>query len=581
MADQNAVKNDQIQERLWPAAPHLNWLPDETAYSLASRHHRLSGNLHANRTAKQLFGHARGGYPHDLPAGLGHLSATADGNLGTAESIALRHTVLPFFLSFASTQTREDALAAMTSASLGPLKARLGLPASQFGAMANLKACAQCMLADVQRYGVSYWHVSHQIPGVWICSDHQLCLAYSVSRRAGLGRFDWQLPTSSDLEKIQPRSCASLDRLGQLSLASSGAYERGLAGPKNEDDVRGTIVRGLSARHLASETGRLKSTSAASALADAFGTLSFCPDVAGINLQPSALYARLHSMIADPDRGHPLSLVVLLSYVFEGWPRFDVTTRSKLAVTSSQLPIQDGPVALSNRLASYITSGLSVRAAACEAGVSIAAAQAALARAGHVLARRPSKLRGKTLERALHALWRGLDVHQVAKFTNVAELTIRRLVSTTVGLKAHREAILFSKQRQGARDAYTAALLTARSIPHTSARALAAKDHAWLYRNDRAWLVGTHQAVRTPQRRPSERVDWPRRDRTLAEHCRAAIVRLGTGLPGPIALSKLVELVPTLRTQLHHLSRLPLTAAMLVKHIRRRRGRVRATPSLL
>jgi len=56
-------------ELMGGVAPLLDqWLPDETLFSLASRHHVVSGNVRPGDTCFQLFGHKRLGSSHDLPA---------------------------------------------------------------------------------------------------------------------------------------------------------------------------------------------------------------------------------------------------------------------------------------------------------------------------------------------------------------------------------------------------------------------------------------------------------------------------------------------------------------------------------
>lgn len=56
-----------------PVSPLLQWLPDETLFSLCSRHHRLWGHPHAWQTSLLLFGGRRTGAQHDFPGSLDDL----------------------------------------------------------------------------------------------------------------------------------------------------------------------------------------------------------------------------------------------------------------------------------------------------------------------------------------------------------------------------------------------------------------------------------------------------------------------------------------------------------------------------
>ena len=44
----------------------LCWLPDETLFSLVSRHHQLWGHVTSAQTCQLIFGRARAGTHHDL-----------------------------------------------------------------------------------------------------------------------------------------------------------------------------------------------------------------------------------------------------------------------------------------------------------------------------------------------------------------------------------------------------------------------------------------------------------------------------------------------------------------------------------
>lgn len=43
----------------------------------------------------------------------------------------------------------------------------------------TLKSCPYCARNDIQRFGVSYWHLSHQIPGIESCPYHQVWLVHT------------------------------------------------------------------------------------------------------------------------------------------------------------------------------------------------------------------------------------------------------------------------------------------------------------------------------------------------------------------------------------------------------------------
>lgn len=56
-----------ITSDLFPDFLLLNWLPDETLFSLVSRQHLLSAEAIASRNSERLFGGIRARAPHDFP----------------------------------------------------------------------------------------------------------------------------------------------------------------------------------------------------------------------------------------------------------------------------------------------------------------------------------------------------------------------------------------------------------------------------------------------------------------------------------------------------------------------------------
>lgn len=130
-----------LQFDLFPASGIPTWLPDETLFSLCSRYHSLSGNQSASTTCQQLFGHAQFGTAHDFPSKVGEFATRTRGELGTAESIVLQRSLLPYYLPFRSEADQVDALDAMLGRGIGSLKFRLGILTSRFRANHPLKAC--------------------------------------------------------------------------------------------------------------------------------------------------------------------------------------------------------------------------------------------------------------------------------------------------------------------------------------------------------------------------------------------------------------------------------------------------------
>lgn len=106
------------------------------------------------------------------------------------------------------------------------LKYQLGMLTSRFRANHPLKACPQCMRDDSSLYGSPYWHLTHQLPGVWVCPSHGHILLTCDAKSTGIGRFIWVLPTSDHMRPAAGKRLTSgaheaLTKFAALSIAWS------------------------------------------------------------------------------------------------------------------------------------------------------------------------------------------------------------------------------------------------------------------------------------------------------------------------------------------------------------------------
>lgn len=194
---------EYVQTSWLPAASLLDWLPDETLYSILSRQHRLSGNLRPETTRGQFFGHRLRGSHHDFPTHLDYLVDRTLGAWGDAASIIDRHTILPYYLHLRSEITRAAVIGMARTADLAQVKTWLGLLERRFNQFHPLKACSKCMAADLEDHGVAYWHRQHELPAVWWCVAHDLPLGAAVAKAPQSFQSTWQLPDDCALVMSQ------------------------------------------------------------------------------------------------------------------------------------------------------------------------------------------------------------------------------------------------------------------------------------------------------------------------------------------------------------------------------------------
>ncbi|WCM23630.1 TniQ family protein [Paraburkholderia bryophila] len=189
----------QVPLDLRTTLPVGNWLPDETIFSIASRHHIVACNRLDSDTCLQLFDNARAGGKHDVPSRLDAFVEKTGGKLGGVDEIVFKHTLLPFYFPLTSRQRTEEIIQAVRGTLKGSLRYPLYMLLNRFSGSHPLKACEACIDDDVKRFQVAYWHRIHQYPGVWVCPVHNRELCEVARYEQAAGSYGWLLPKKERL----------------------------------------------------------------------------------------------------------------------------------------------------------------------------------------------------------------------------------------------------------------------------------------------------------------------------------------------------------------------------------------------
>lgn len=557
------------------------WLPGETIFSLASRYHALSGNRLPSETCTTLFGHPRQGCQHDFPTRLNEFSRRARLS-ECAQDLALRHTPLPFYLPLRSEAESEAAVQALATPHPGVLKFRLGILTSRFRANHPLKACPQCIADEVRSHGTGYWHVEHQLPGVWFCRQHGVALKLSRLKSTGVARFGWLLPTSNHLDDFaeptgQTMTNDALSRFADLaSRWSSQPFETHLPADRLAHIYRGALgpqdwQLSLSSREM---------SSFAPDFCAAVAPLRHVPELSALPATAQQASALLDRCIRRPRGGtHPLNHLAIIYWLFSSWDAFSTRHLKESApvplpaaaareVQAPQVPFDSRPAILSNLLA----KGHSITAAARQVGVDTHTAVAWAASAGIGTPRRPKTLKGNVFDDLVAVLRNGTDKADAALLFSVSVHTVTRVLRSVVGLQATWHAARAASAREKARTAWLAAVARKPGAGVKAVRDMAPGAYAWLYRNDREWLrEASKRAAYTRVVMTAPRVDWDARDRVLSADVRRVSAELAEkSRKSKLALWEIYQALPELKAKLGALDRLPLTRRALSEATRRR-----------
>lgn len=558
-------------------SPIIQWLPDETVFSLCSRLHLLSGHHVPAKTSSLLFGSPRSGSAHDVPA---HLQSLVDRlpGLGKARDVVVRHTLIPFYFPFYEAHRCQAWIEQVVLGTAPRLKAQLGIASSRFGAAHPLNACTECMDADVRQHGVAYWHLSHQLPGVLVCPVHQRALQTATVKVSGKDRFGWALPAeaaftppaqgsvcstaacdlaraSMALHSLPTEFCFENDRL--VTLYMRRMVEMGWT---RRNDL--TVARRAFEPALSRFLHESSMATAWPWMTAGQGTHTMAERLIRISYGSSARESR-----------HPLNHLILQLLLFDNWDSFlqeYLNVPSKLSLRQEPLPSaathgRGSSVDPQNDdrrslLLARLKQGVSTTQAASELGITIATAMSWACAAGIAPSRRPKLLKDPVLRSLIKSLSNGEDKQRAAEKHGVSVQTITRVLLTEPGLHQRWSIARFQKDQTRSRTAWKSIMASMPCASSVIWRKLEPAAYAWLYRNDRAWLQEAIASRSQPANISPMRRDWAARDQLLSHLVhKAGFDWLSMHPNGHPTLAQLCTQVQGLRQVLSVLHKLPLT----------------------
>lgn len=136
-----------------------------------------------------------------------------------------RHTVFPYATAFFDQAVYESAVAAALSTG----EAAIGMGAVTQSASDFVpfrRFCTACAREDRKRWGESYWHRVHNLPGVLVCIHHGTVLRRTELPTSGWKNWDERLPHEVPSKRLLHRSIGEFDRA--LVRRSQAALNRAL-----------------------------------------------------------------------------------------------------------------------------------------------------------------------------------------------------------------------------------------------------------------------------------------------------------------------------------------------------------------
>jgi hypothetical protein len=476
------------------------------------------------------------------------------------------NTLLPFYMPFVPSERlsllRED----MRSDRGGSIYGRLGILTSKID-LEFIRFCPICVEADRDECRETYWHRLHNLPGVEVCSQHNVFLEQSSVhfRDRGRGKRDEFVTAEQIVCVVPPRHLdeANPQHQAYLQVAKDAAWllaQRGLTSAPTMNRER--YFELLKDKGLSTYANTVNTCEVISSLNEYYSPELL--DRLGCGTERS--YNWVHRLVHNTKKAqHPLHHLLLMQFLGCSAERF-------FHQSVKHLPFGEGPWPCLNRASDHygqntitecklaLTYKRNENSQRIPRGTFRCDCGFAYYRHGpdkSVEAR--FKLHGyvtfgeawENTLRKMHA--EGTSYRKMAAHLSIAPRTVKSQIAqlglaTTSGIEisiqhveSHRgRGRLKSANNPDQREANRKVLLSTISAnPDLGRSAIKLKimfAFNWLYKNDQEWLEA-HLPPRLAVKGPGVQVDWQARDAEIAASVRSEASRIMNALGRPIRVS--------------------------------------------
>jgi len=548
--------------------------PDELLYGVFARYADIMRFKSLKEVHSQLFGSYNLRSVVDLPT---HINTFIDhlpvGHQYTAETIIEKHTLLPYYIAFLSTER----IRKMTEYMLGDRGEAVyllsGISTYSVSKPSYLKYCQICIQEDKLKYGSAYWHRVHQLPGVEVCPQHRVFLENSdiqTSNRQTLHAYHC-VPTSNVKSAI-PANLKQKEDRQLIRIAEDSQWL--LQNPAKFREMRELHTE---LRNLLNAKGWLSANGKKVYISELRSEFvwQFTPsllDRLQCYLDENSCHTWLERLVRKPRVSqHPLHYILLLYFLGESVSSFLGT--KEISVNEDNQNILFAPCL--NKASDHFGEMLikvSINPRTAEKGRQIFICP--LCSYSYVKSNMPSgkrvvdfgwawkeKLRivasDPTVSLRKIASEMGTDVKTIKKYINNLGLSGNREIANIA--EKRLESDMIEDKRQKYRDLWS---YNCEQYPEDGSTALRKRlpaAYAWLYQNDRSWLNEHKPNYKKPL--PKPRVDWMERDLCIRNQAEVVIQSLMANKEKPVRIT-----VTTVARQLgllarieHNRDKLPLT----------------------
>jgi hypothetical protein len=582
--------------------------PDELFYSICARYHAMMSYPNRESVNDELFGEDRPVANVDLPRNLDHFTAALPTNqYYTSDCIIARHSLSNLyapFLTEANARRLRDEMKVTNTRSISRLLNAAGLSDSVRNPQ-WFRYCPECVISDRREFGETYWHRQHQVPGVEVCTTHELFLNNSCVETCLLphkGLF----PAESSAQLLEFRSldANSPEHRSFLALARDACWLLSESSFGSGWEVlRYGIAELLEEKKFTTSDGKIRGRLLAAAVRSHYGADFLDSLQCFLSKEPtrhSWVQSFISNLMRNKRSSHPLRFLVMFQFFglsaesfFEKFSQKPLQSMETQVFGTSPFPCLN-PVCTKFRrrvIQSFQVKSdwarIPIGIFSCECGYTYVRRNLPNSH-DDIFYKDYTKCHGPVWESALKGMWydtslsaiemcRRLDIqfqrikwHAVRiglEFPRVGPnnkvLIVKQSYVDRV-LKSRSLKVPQSRIRDAKREGWLAAARKNPNASRTQLQMMERRIYYWLHTHDGEWLKVNTPQGHTADRNPNLK-DWESIDKTISQEVldSASCIRNAFGFPVQVTKSAIAHQIRRTFILTGERSRLPLTHSAL------------------
>jgi hypothetical protein len=468
-------------------------LPDETLFSRYVRHMTILG-MKEKGYLKLLFNKPRASIHPYLTIGIAKASQISEENTSKIYAEQTLGRFFSYFIPHRSSDIYNAMLADDGNVSFRACQ----LVSFKESEILSLKYCPVCSKEDMRCHGVSYWHLTHQVPGVEACPSHKAWLIHQELPERPHIKLQL-LPSISE----ESQTCSDLS----YEFAKfTNAFLKRIA-VTNDSFDHNNLLKKIRERGYTLGEGRFNRIKLTSGLFNFIKGLKHCEQ--GLLPCSEADYRYLSYLLSGQVSQHPFKYLIVdfwLSHICEKDPSpIEDTGNGKLSVAQQKIK---------STCRKLLKQGKSLAEISHFTAKSRCYIKALAMKENIPILRRPNIVTDKVIDVIIAMAYKGFHRKAIARHFHISTGSVEQVISSEHGLVERRRRHKFESKRRR----YKAQILrTLQQKPSAIKQEIKASCYAafhWLYAHEKAWLNSTLPSPTKPVVR--SKVNWEKRDVELA-----------------------------------------------------------------